>query len=103
MAVAFMGALTFTTTASQAADSSPSSPVTAIDILLEPDATMLLRAAEVNAAQLKIFPQGVALDATHRPHVTMLQRFVRTSDLDQVYGREGFRQQRRGRDKVGSL
>ena len=61
------------------------SPVTAIDILLEPDATMLRHAEAANASQLKIFPQGFALDATHRPHVTMIQRFVRTADLDKVY------------------
>ncbi len=61
------------------------SPVTAIDILLEPDATMLRHAEAMNASHLKIFPQGFALDATHRPHVTMIQRFVRTADLDKVY------------------
>jgi hypothetical protein len=65
------------------------SPVTAIDILLEPDATMLRHAEAVNATQLKIFPQGFALDATHRPHVTMIQRFVRTADLDKVYEAAG--------------
>ena len=65
------------------------SPVTAIDILLEPDATMLQHADAVNAGHLKIFPQGFALDATHRPHVTMIQRFVRTSDLSKVYDAAG--------------
>ena len=30
------------------------------------------------------FPKGFALDATHHPHVTMLQQFVRTPDLDKV-------------------
>jgi len=34
---------------------------------------------------LKAFPKGFALDATHHPHVTMLQQFVRTADLDKVY------------------
>ena len=63
--------------------------VTAIDILLEPDATMLQHAEAVNANHLKIFPQGFALDATHRPHVTMIQRFVRTADLDKVYAAIG--------------
>jgi phosphoserine phosphatase len=63
--------------------------VTAIDILLEPDATMLRHAEAVNASHLKIFPQGFALDATHRPHVTMIQRFVRTADLDKVYDAAG--------------
>ena len=65
------------------------SPVTAIDILLEPDATMLRHAEVVNASQLKIYPQGFALDAAHRPHVTMIQRFVRTADLDKVYDAAG--------------
>ena len=65
------------------------SPVTAIDILLEPDATMLRHAEAVNASHLKIYPQGFALDAAHRPHVTMIQRFVRTVDLDKVYEAAG--------------
>ena len=61
------------------------SPVTAIDILLEPDATMLEHAAANNARLRAVFPKGFALDATHRPHITMIQRFVRTADLDKVY------------------
>jgi hypothetical protein len=60
-------------------------PVTAIDIALEPDATMIQRAQADNARLLKSFPKGFALDATHHPHVTMLQQFVRTADLDKVY------------------
>ena len=65
------------------------SPVTAIDILLEPDATMLARAAANNARLRAAFPQGFALDTTHRPHITMIQRFVRTADLDKVYAAVG--------------
>ena len=61
------------------------SPVTAIDILLEPDATMLRQAEAVNARLLKVYPKGFALDATHRPHITLMQCFVRTADLDRVY------------------
>jgi phosphoglycolate phosphatase-like HAD superfamily hydrolase len=61
------------------------SEVTAIDILLEPDATMLKHAEANNARLLKAFPQGFALDAAHRPHITLIQRFVRSQDLDQVY------------------
>src|SRR6266566_1091401 len=60
-------------------------PVTAIDIALEPDAIMLQHAQADNARLLKAFPKGFALDATHHPHVTMLQQFVRTADLDKVY------------------
>ena len=64
-------------------------PVTAIDIALEPDATMIQRAEAANALLRKVFPTGYALDATHRPHITMLQRFVRTADLDKVYAAVG--------------
>jgi hypothetical protein len=59
--------------------------VTAIDIALEPDATMIQHAKAANARLLKVFPKGFALDATHHPHVTMLQQFARTADLDKVY------------------
>jgi phosphoserine phosphatase len=60
-------------------------PVTAIDILLEPDATMLQHAEANNARLLKFFPKGFALDEAHRPHLTLIQRFVRSADLDKVY------------------
>ena len=60
-------------------------PVTAIDIALEPDATMVQHAKAANARLLRHFPKGFALDATHHPHVSMLQQFVRTADLDKVY------------------
>jgi len=63
--------------------------VTAIDIMLEPDATMLKHAEAANARLLNVFPKGFSLDATHRPHVTMVQRFVRTADLDKVYAAAG--------------
>ncbi|NKK61073.1 hypothetical protein ELH40_08080 [Rhizobium ruizarguesonis] len=60
-------------------------PVTAVDIALEPDATMLQHAKAANARLLGVFPKGFALDDTHQPHVTMLQQFVLTADLDKVY------------------
>ena len=63
--------------------------VTAIDVMLEPDATMLRHAEAANARLLNVFPKGFSLDATHRPHVTMVQRFVRTADLDKVYAAAG--------------
>jgi len=59
--------------------------VTAIDIALEPDAAMMAHAKAANDRLLKSFTKGFALDATHHPHVTMLQQFVRTDDLDKVY------------------
>jgi len=30
-------------------------------------------------------PEGWVLDDTHQPHITTLQRYVRTADLDKVY------------------
>ena len=64
------------------------SEVTAIDILLQPDATMLAHSAENNARLLKVFPQGFALDAAHTPHITLLQCFVRKADLERLYAAE---------------
>ena len=60
-------------------------PVTAIDIALEPDATMVQHAMDGNARLRKSFPKGFALDETHHPHISMLQQFVRTDDLDKVF------------------
>ena len=62
--------------------------VTAIDILLKPDATMLEHCKANNARLLKEYPKGFALDATHTPHITLLQCFVRTADLDKLYAAE---------------
>ena len=64
-------------------------PVTAIDILLEPDTTMLQHAEAVNARLLKVYPNGFALDVLHKPHITLIQRYVRTADLDKVYAAAG--------------
>src|SRR6266581_8347990 len=71
-----------------AAEAKPN-PITAIDILLEPDATMIQHATATNDRLLKVFPKGFALDATHRPHITLVQRFVRTENLDKVYAAVG--------------
>jgi hypothetical protein len=76
------------TTKLAAAKAEPSA-VTAIDILLEPDATMLQHAQAVNDRLLKVFPKGFSLDATHRPHITLVQRFVLTKNLDKVYAAVG--------------
>jgi hypothetical protein len=46
---------------------------------------MLKHAEANNARLLAVYPKGFALDATHRPHITTIQRFVRTADLDKVY------------------
>src|SRR5881409_2741472 len=71
--------------AQQVALAAEQTPVTAIDILLEPDAVMLQHAEANNARLLKVYPKGFVLDASHRPHITMIQRFVPAADLDKVY------------------
>jgi hypothetical protein len=59
--------------------------LTAIDVLVDPDEATIARAREVNARMLQSMPEGWALDDTHQPHITTLQRYVRTADLDRVY------------------
>src|SRR6516225_8641886 len=60
-------------------------PVTAIDIMLEPDATMIEHAKAANQRLLASFPLGFALDERHHPHITCLQRYVETANLDKLY------------------
>lgn len=60
-------------------------PVTAIDILLEPDETMIKKAVAANRRLLEVFPKGFALGKTHAPHISTLQRYVKTADLGKVY------------------
>jgi hypothetical protein len=56
----------------------------AIDVLIEPDHTMMAKANSANARLREHLPAGYEWDATHAPHVTLLQRFVRAKDLDAV-------------------
>lgn len=45
---------------------------------------MVAKANAVNASLRGNYPGGYSLDATHAPHVTLLQRFVRAKDLHTV-------------------
>src|SRR5260370_35988221 len=74
------GRATAQTTEPAAAKADPNE-ITAIDILLEPDATMVQHAEATNERLLKVFPKGFSLDASHRPHITLVQRFVSTENL----------------------
>src|SRR5262245_55378546 len=67
------------------ASAAEQSSVTAIDILLQPGVTMLRHTQANNGRLLKVYPKGFAPDEAHRPHITLLQRFVRTVDLNHVY------------------
>jgi hypothetical protein len=63
--------------------------VTAIDIALEPDETMIGKAKPANAKLLQNYPKGFSLDATHHPHVSIFAGFVPTADLPKVYSAAG--------------
>ncbi|MEU4086241.1 hypothetical protein [Streptomyces aureus] len=61
------------------------SNLTAVDVLVNPDEATLRHAHAWNARMRESVPDGFALDASHQPHITTLQRYVRTTDLDGVY------------------
>ncbi len=65
------------------------SEVIAIDILLEPEGRMLERAESNNARLRQAYPGGFALDADHRPHITLLQCFVAAKDLEALASATG--------------
>src|SRR4249919_388705 len=62
----------------------PKPGLIAIDVLLEPDDTMLQEAAKWNAVMRQQSPEGFKLDEQHMPHITLVQRFVAANDLDAV-------------------
>lgn len=62
-------------------------PIVAIDVLLEPDAAMVQTAQRVNAKLTAAYPDGYSLDESHAPHITLLQRYVRESDLEAIYAK----------------
>src|SRR5579863_1979136 len=59
--------------------------ITAVDIVLEPDATMIQHAQAANAELLKNFPKGYALGNEHAPHISVMGGYVYTASLDQIY------------------
>jgi hypothetical protein len=59
--------------------------LTAVDILIEPDDAAIARARAINARMPLSAPAGITLDDTHLPHITMLQRYLKTADLDRAY------------------
>lgn len=68
-------------------NASAQSTITAIDVLLDPDKTMLDSAKAYNEMMRKNYsgPGSYSLDAVHTPHITVLQCFVNTADLGKVY------------------
>jgi hypothetical protein len=60
-------------------------PVTAMDIVLEPDAVMIQHAEAANAGLRKNFPKGYSLDAAHKPHISVMGGYFYTANLEKVY------------------
>jgi hypothetical protein len=73
----------------QGADAGGPGSVTAIDTLLDPDTTMIQHAVAANERLRKSFPEGFALGKEHQPHISCLQRYVKTQDLNKVYDAVG--------------
>ncbi len=68
-------------------DEKVESDITAIDVLLDPDQAMLDSATVYNDLMRNNYsgPGSFTLDATHTPHISTLQCFVKTIDLEKVY------------------
>lgn len=66
---------------------SAQSEVTAIDILLNPDQAMMDSAKVYNELMQKNYsgPGSYSLDELHAPHITVIQCFVETANLEKVY------------------
>jgi hypothetical protein len=73
------------TTPEKAGASSAGHPITAVDIVLEPDATMIQNAQAANAGLLKNFPKGYSLGDEHAPHMSVIGGYFHTANLDEVF------------------
>lgn len=63
--------------------------ITAVDIVLEPDETMIQHARAANAGLLKNFPRGYALGNEHAPHISVMGGYVYTASLNELYAAAG--------------
>jgi hypothetical protein len=68
-----------------ATTSAEQNPITAVDIVLEPDATMVQHAQAANAGLLKNFPKGFTLGDEHAPHMSVMGGYFHTASLDDVF------------------
>jgi hypothetical protein len=68
-----------------ATSSTTQNPITAVDIVLEPDATMIQNAQAANAGLLKNFPKGYSLGDEHAPHMSVIGGYFHTENLDEVF------------------
>jgi 2'-5' RNA ligase len=63
---------------------SSSEDVIAIDVLLEPDATMVAKAQAANAKLREDYPQGYTLGREQVAHISLLHRYVHEKDLPKI-------------------
>ena len=63
--------------------------ITAVDIVLEADETMIGNAHAANAELLKNFPKGYALDEEHAPHISVIGGYFYTANLDELLAAAG--------------
>ena len=63
--------------------------MTAVDIVLEPDETMIQHAQAANAGLLKNFPKGYALGDEHAPHISVMGGYFNTASLNELYTAAG--------------
>src|SRR5467141_3085557 len=73
------GRATAQTTEPAAAKADPNAD-TATDIILEPGVIMIQRVIATNDRLRKVFPKCFALDASHRPHIILLNGSVTTEN-----------------------
>jgi hypothetical protein len=59
--------------------------LTAIDVLIEPDARLVQPAKAMNARLHEAYAEGFRFDTTHAPHITLVHRYVETRELDRLF------------------
>ena len=61
----------------------------ALDVAVLPPAAVSARAITFSGALPRDQSQGLTLDGTHHPHITLTQQFVRSDELDSAFDRIG--------------
>jgi hypothetical protein len=84
LTLALLGASIQPAVAQQAVAENDGGRIVAIDILLEPDPTMVKRAVAANAKLREDYPQGYTLGSEQVPHITLVQRYVKVGDLKAI-------------------
>jgi hypothetical protein len=80
---------TLATPEKEGSSSTEQHPITAVDIVLEPDATMIRNAQAANAGLLKNFPKGFTLGDEHTPHMSVIGGYFLTVNLDELFAAAG--------------